>query len=95
MCCPYNLGQFIPVFALLLIIFGIIRRPLHKAHFLIASISIMPLLMGFVFWIQLITVVVRICPIRFVVRVVLISPVIQLLLGVCLSRYLFHSNTPF
>ena len=23
------------------------------------------------------------------------SPVIQLLLGVCLSRYLFHSNTPF
>ena len=55
----------------------------------------MPLLMGLVFWIQLITVVVRIRPIRLVVRVIFISPVIQLLLGVCLSRYLFHSNTPF
>ena len=55
----------------------------------------MTLLMGFVLGIQLITVVIRISPIRFVIRVILISPVIKLLLGVCLSRYLFHSNTPF
>ena len=85
----------LPVLAPLLIILGIIRSPIYKAHFLIASISIMPLLMGLVLGIQLITVVIRISPIRFVIRVILISPVIKLLLGVCLSSYLFHSNTPF
>jgi len=55
----------------------------------------MSLLMVFVLGVQLITVVIRISPIRFVIRVILISPVIKLLLGVCLSRYLFHSITPF
>ena len=55
----------------------------------------MSLLMGLVFGIQLITVVIRISPICFVIRIILISPVIQLLLGVCLSGNLFHSITPF
>ena len=75
----------------LIIPFRIIRCPFYKAHFLITSIGVMPLLMSFVLGIQLITTVVRICPIRFIVRVVLISPVIQLFLCVSLSRYLFHS----
>lgn len=71
--------------------------PIPRSPFLLASISILPLLMGLVIGVQLITAIVYISAICFVVRVVLISPVINLLRCVRFSRYffLFHSITPF
>lgn len=79
----------------LIIVFRIIRCPFDNAQFLITPLGIMHLLVCFVIRIQLIAAVVEICPIRFIVRIILISPGIQLFLCVGFSRHFFHGFSPF
>ena len=80
-----------PVFKMVLIIVvRIIGCPFDNAQLLLTSLGIMHLLVCFVVRIQLIAVVVGICPICLIVRVILIGPGIQLFLCVGFSRYFFH-----
>lgn len=90
LCIPFSITKIV-----LIIVFGIIRRPFDNAQFLITPLGIMPLLVCFVFRIQLIAMVIEICPIRFIVRVILIGPGIQLFLRVGFPRHLFHGFPPF
>ena len=85
-----------PVFKMVLIIVvRIIGCPFDNAQLLVTSLGIMHLLVCFVVRIQLIAVVVGICPICLIVRVILIGPGIQLFLCVGFSRHFFHGFPPF
>ena len=58
----------------LIIVFRIIGCPFNNAKLLITPFGIMTLLVCFMVRIQLIAVVVRICPVCLVVVVILIGP---------------------